>query len=205
MKAIWFVIVSLILASGCAGVKVNNNVFFNSSYIYYSKVKAKITLPSGNKYSTKGNIFLSRDTLICFRFFGPLSYEVVNGKIDTECKVYDCINQQLYDNGFKLIEEKVGLVMNREVVEDLLMAKFNELRTVLLSLNKISISIDSSGKQKELVIDDTRGRHCEITASIAGLIPKKIVIRTGDNAGESVIELDFLLISNDKRKCNFNY
>lgn len=200
----WLAFVLVFVTTACATVKVKEPVSLASAYITYSKVKAKVRLPQGNEYSCKGYIAITRDSLICFRFFGPLSYEVVNGRIDRDFKVYDCINKRLFDNGFDLVKEKIGLSMNRLAWEDLLLTNFSGLKERLLQLNTLNLQIDSTTKQKRLMIDDNRFQ-CKITASLSGQLPKKIVIESKDNVGKYTIELDFLLISNDKRKCNFTY
>lgn len=198
-------IICVLFATACASVKVATTVQLNNRHILFNKVKVKIRLPQGNKYTCNGYISMVKDSLICFRFFGPLSYELVSGKIDQDLEVYDAINKQLYEDGFSLIRSKIGLNMSRGTLQALFLADFSTLKQELSLINPLKIQYDSTAKSKTLIIEDGNSTHTRITASLVGQIPRRIVIESKDLTGMYTIELDFLLISNDKRKCNFNY
>jgi len=194
-----------LLLSSCVGSKFVEKASMDAEYISFTKVRAKVKSSKLGNLSCKGYIYLRRDTSLCFKFFGPLSYELLNGEFKHEFKIYDCYNKRLYDDVLELLKKKEGIIVNLKVVEDLLLANSKEFTKELLSLNEPYLQLDTIRKKGEVIIMVDNCVKYKVTIVKRGLLPKTIVIENKDEFDNYTIYLEFLSISNERKKCNFNF
>jgi hypothetical protein len=194
-----------LLLNSCVSSKLVEKASVDAEYISFTKVKVKVKSSKLGNLTCKGYIYLRKDTSLCFKFFGPLSYELINGEFKHEFKIYDCYNKRLYGNVLELLKKRDGIIINLKVVENLLLANSLGFTKELLSLNEPYMELDTMGKKGEVVIKINKSVKYQIRTVRRSLFPKTIVIECKDEFDNYSIYLEFLAISNERKKCTFNF
>ena len=203
----WILIIGLLISS-CVASHNLESVSFNQPYLTYKQVKVKLSTKAFGDVTLKGFISMTHDSSFCFKFYGPLSMEVVSGLFDDEFRIMDHVNNIAHKNALEELQKKTGIVLNRRIFEFLLVGKLgevkNELETLNGSLLKFQLNDDKS--VNELVIQNiARACKLSIECKYSGIIPQKIWIAYNDPSDKWSLRLEVISANNDRKRCNFDF
>jgi len=200
------IILNIFLLASCAGPRLVRKVSLNDQSISFTKVKLKIT---SNDYSIalKGYIYSLKDSSICFKFFGPLSIELMRGIVRSDFKVYDSFNKRLYSDVFNLIKQKYGFELNLSILQSLLISDLQECKSLLQKINSNKLKIDTLNcKRDELLIKSLINKdYYSIKFIKKQLLPSKIEIKYNGQNDRYNIVIQLISISNERKTCNFQF
>ena len=189
----------------CAGVKTSFNFSSIDKHITFEKINVKFkSQPFGNIH-LKGYIILCKDSLICFKFFGPLSMEVFSGVYLDTFKVYDRYNDVVYKNAESKIFSQTDIAINRQVIEFMLLGKIELLTQELMRINSPGMKFKQEIKDNKLkcITVDDLGKHFSIKFSLKSDIPGSIYLAFKDTYNEWECSIENISITNRIKKCNF--
>jgi hypothetical protein len=199
----WFLI-GLILVS-CKSTKFATNFSFDEKPVTYEKVKIAIKSQSFGNITLNGYISIIKDSLICFKFYGPFSIDVVSGVYTENFKVWDNYNKILYPDFDQHLQQISGLMINRKMLEYLLLGRVSDLQDEVLNVNSENYTI-SSNVGRTLVLSNAAGEKVyRIAFTIKNQIPSSILISYKDTSTSWSANIQNIYISNLTKKCNFGF
>jgi len=201
------IILSLFLIASCASPRMVQEISLNNQSLSFTKVRLKINSNDYNGIVLKGYIYSLKDSSICFKFYGPLSIELLRGTVSRDFKVYDNFNKRLYNDVFGLIKQKSGFEINLSILQALLIADLEECKSRLLKINRDMLKIDSVNcKQDELLINGlVSNDNYSIKFIKKHLLPSKIEIKYTGISERYTIVIELFAISNERKSCNFQF
>lgn len=187
---------------GCKGPAKLVNFSFNDKYVTFDKVKVSLDKNIG----LRGYVTIVRDSFICFKFYGPLGYGIVGGRLASTFQIIDYFNNKNIDDAISQISGKSGVVINRKVIEDILLFNTDSLKETLLQLNPRDLSMEvlerSKGKRVVIKHAITKGEFI-LDYLWKTNLPKEIKIRYADLSDQWSVQIDIISVSNLSKKCNF--
>jgi hypothetical protein len=205
MRRFYLFVFTIFLIS-CVGGRFTETASFKDSHLSFSKVKLKMSSSSLGSINMKGYIYFVKDSLLCFKFFGPFSFELFSGRFDKVFTVYDAYNKRRYDDILNQILTKEGIAINLRVLQDLFSANQDSLQRTLQLLNKGRLEFETGRKVNQMIIKNS-SKHVEyqITWKKKHNLPTRLFILYRDSIETSSLDFEFVSISNDERKCNFEF
>lgn len=203
-----WIIVLCITFSACSGTKNISTFSPNDKHIDFEKTKIKLNSKTFGNITLKGYIYLVKDSLICFKFYGPFSYEVISGLYIDTFKIFDHFNKVKYANVENTIFSQAGVTINRQTLQFLLLGNVGEMKTELLKLNKSIFRIESniSSKKCELLIFiDSEQKFLKFKFLLVNQIPKSVLISYKDPLTNWSANIQNVNITNHSKKCNFGF
>ncbi len=169
----------MVLLCGCAASKIATTTVFSGSKFTFDKVKFTYS-DSSTEVTLKGRITVFRDSLVQFKFYGPVGVEVLSGKFDTALVLK---SNYLSDNNIHLIEtikHDIGVDINGKFVELLLSFKTDQVFQEILQQRKSNFNVTllqstPVSKSISLVDSDTKSTYL-ITFVNCNKIPLRIII-----------------------------
>lgn len=192
----------------CSSSKVAPNFSMLERTITFDKTKISINSKSFGSITLKGYISLIKDSLLCFKFYGPLAYDVLSGVYSDTFKVMDNFNKIKYSTFDTHIFQLSGIVINRNVLEFLMLGKVLEVKREILKLNSNNIQIElNNGPYKRLLMISNTVDHklYQIQCNLKNQIPASVVIYYKDDLTSWSAEIQNIYITNLTKKCNFGF
>lgn len=156
----------LFLLVSCSSSRLSIGTIFLESTIIYDKVKLSYS-DNFNKVILRGKVTISKDSLIKFKFFGPLGVEAVSGKFVTILELQSQFTDSLSEKISSKLYDTFGFQLERKMVENLLL--FNSLKLyeqlVVTCPSTISVGLSHSGFNKSVItlVDHNRKSSSMIT------------------------------------------
>jgi hypothetical protein len=176
------------------------------TYLNYSKVKLKIVSSSFGNYTLKGFINFIKDTSVCFKFYGPLSIEAVEGRLERNLDVKDVYNDRMYSNLLTTIMERDGIRITLRDVQNLFYGNVSFFLDSIQVSNSRSLRImkDSNLAKFTLVCLNNKAKYAFIVKKNKTLV-KDLVIDYFDGSDFITIDFKVLASNNERRKCNVRF
>jgi hypothetical protein len=191
----------VIIFTNCSNTRilsVNNN----SPYINYEKVKLKLNI-NKSSYSIKGFIYIIKDTSFCFRFWGPLGYEVGHGRIDSNFLFFDAINNIVHRDLKNKIETNTGLIITRNLLLNMLTGNIDSLSSELVKNNRGIVDISSQNNLYLEINHLVSLQKMSFKYSYNKNRLKNIFIKSTGKNTNLFVNIEILGYSNDKKICRF--
>jgi hypothetical protein len=197
----FFIICLFILLFSCSKTKllVSSN---SSPYLNYDKVKFTLTL-NQSRNSFKGSVYILKDTSVCYRFWGPLGFELGYGSINKDFSFYDAVHNTSYKDLKSKMETITGLVMDKQILLYLLTGSVSSLSTEILKLNKEIISIKEINDHYLELHHNVSHSDIYFKYKFKGGYPVSILLKTNGNGNIFELKLEIIEISHDKKICRF--
>jgi hypothetical protein len=196
------VVFLLLFFTACGKTKLLTNPI-PSPYLNYDRIKLSLTVDR-SQYHFKGFIHMIKDTSACFRFWGPLGYEIGRGQIGDSFTYYDALNNLNYKDLKQQMENSSGLILNKSILLYLLSGKVDLLASELLKLNRGILSVkESNNHYLEL---EHSVSHQTITFKYTFIkgIPAAMDIKSKGSGTIFELKLEINDISLEKKICRFN-
>jgi hypothetical protein len=178
-------------------IRVESTVYLN-----YDKVKINCTI---NESKIKLNGFINQilDTTMCYRFWGPLGFEIGRGHINEQFPFYDAINKVNYTNIKDKLESIAGIFLNKSVFFALLSGQTDSLANKLIALNG-DIVIVKELKPDYLFLENKISRNTiSFKYKYANNNLKFIIINSISFRSKFDLHLEIVEISRNKKICKF--
>lgn len=167
---------------------VVNKRNYTGNGVLIDKVKLRINY-HGEVLKAKGriSIFAYSDSLVRFRFFGPMGFEVLHGTYGNSLDYFSNIEKQEYDNVEKSIYETYHFRIDRKCFTLFLIGDTEGLRHELSIINKENSEIQILGTDNDLSIVNTiNSEYFKVSYVLKNFFPKTISISLGDRSGEKI-------------------
>jgi hypothetical protein len=202
----WIAVFGVCLIS-CSPTRELKKVSFDSKYINYAKVKAKVNTNSYGNIRLKGHIYLVKDSLLYFKFYGPLSVEALSGVYQENFFVNDLYHNIKYTDVTKDIYIRTGIIFDRQVLQNLLVGDLILMKARLLQINDGYLRFDLGGSSRKpflsIISDKGMGQlRISMTKSKTMLL-SKIFLECTKCIENWSLTFEFVEISNEKRKLKF--
>lgn len=182
----------------CIGIRKNVDISLKSNYISFDKVKLKI-INNSIGFKSVGHIYLIKDSLISFKFWGPLGFELVKGEYNNNLNFYSYFDKKDYTNFDKKIFSTYHFKINRNSVEYLLLGDKLQFISEINKLNKDNSNIEINQSSNLILIKDTsENTKITIRFQMKYNYPKHIDILLEDNNGKMNIGIEISSINNTK-------
>ena len=197
MKGYFFLL--LLFLVGCAvnrfplkEVCLNDKVFFDKVRVNYSDKVSSVSL--------KGKIAVYKDSLVLFKFYGPLGLEVFSGQFDSVLNIKSKYSDYLPPIDLNQFYLSKGIHITRRAIEYLLLYRsdelFKELKGNSDSKFEISKSVVKSTKNVILLRDRQTNSDFRIILESGKRIPMTIVIDCKDTISFFRVSIDLLSVHN---------
>lgn len=205
MKHLLIISLSCFVFFSCKTVKIQSSPQ-DFTYLNYSKVKLKIVSSSFGNYTLKGFINFIKDTSVCFKFYGPLSIEAVEGRLERNLDVKDVYNDRMYSNLLTTIMERDGIRITLRDVQNLFYGNVSFFLDSIQVSNSRSLRImkDSNLAKFTLVCLNNKAKYAFIVKKNKTLV-KDLVIDYFDGSDFITIDFKVLASNNERRKCNVRF
>jgi len=194
----------LILTVSCGHLRQIEKQCINGSSIYFSKVKVTFNSNENRLLTLRGYISILKDSLICFKFFGPLSYEVLSGYIDkNQYRIFDSYNKKLYSSYDSTFSQFNMVRFNEGLFESFILGKRSDFVDYSYSLNKGTIIDTTRLFNNELSISDGSNR-LKIKWSRNSFRVTSIDLKYS-GGGSYFIKIDLIAVSRERKDCKFRF
>lgn len=207
MRRFLILMMFLPILNSCCLTQHSKSLDITSSYFSFTKVKLKIKSTSFGSIELRGFIRSVKDTVFCFKFFGPLSMEVLRGRIDTSFIAYDSYHKQLYENLFEVCANEYHLNLNLELIQNLLFGRIYNFEQEFARSNPewSFFNFDTSPKGSFKYINSTKGLEFSVNCSSTKGIPKELALIFKSDYGITTFKFTFISVTNEKTGCNFKF
>ena len=151
----------------------------SGSIVAFDKVKITYS-DENNSFSLKGKISVIKDSVVLFKFYGPMGIEVLSGKMDSALVLKSKYADSMPINLIEKIQKDFGVIINRKMMEYLLSFNYNEfyqqLKENVKSNLDVSMSAQNKSRQKILLIDNDTNSSYMITFIKKERFPLQILI-----------------------------
>jgi hypothetical protein len=199
----WFLI-GLILVS-CKSTKFAVNFSLLNKPITYEKTKIAIASKTFGNITLSGYISIIQDSILCFKFYGPFSMDVVSGVYSDRFKVRDNYNKILYTDFDQHIYSISGLFINKKIIESLLLGKVSDLQKEILKVNSENFTINNSGGRTIILSNTSGDKIYRIEYTLKNQLPSSVLISYKDTFTSWSANIQNFYISNLTKKCNFGF
>ena len=173
------IIFLLIFLVSCSVGKIAVSEVLSGSTIAFDRVKISYT-DENNSVSLKGKISVFKDSVVLFKFFGPMGIEVLSGKIDSvlvfKSKYADNFQINLIDK----IQKDFGVRINRKMMEYLLSFNYNgffqELKNNVKSNLDVTMSAQNNSRHIISLIENDINSSYVITFVKKDKFPLQILV-----------------------------
>ena len=205
MKHLLIISLSCVVFFSCKTAKIQSSSQ-DFTYLNYSKVKLKIVSSSFGNYTLKGFINFIKDTSVCFKFYGPLSIEAVEGRLERNLDVKDVYNDRMYSNLLKTIMERDGIRITLRDVQNLFYGNVSFFLDSIQVSNSRSLRIikDSNLANFTFVCLNNKAKYAFKVKKIKTLV-KDLVIDYSNGTDFITIDFKVLASNNERRKCNVRF
>jgi len=156
-------------------VLLSPTIFFDKLKVFYSN-----DLVSG---SFKGKINVYKDSLVSFKFYGPLGIEVLSGRFDTTLILSGKFSDSIQVNFISKIQHVFGVRMNRNMIEYLFTFKydnlFREIKSNVESNIEISNKVLHHGRYI-IVMKDFNANSTSMITFVKDKFPLQIILEFKD-------------------------
>jgi hypothetical protein len=202
IRKIGFILVFIVL--GCNASRKFGDVDFSSRSILYDKVKVKVSTKTLGDLTLRGYINIYRDSFFCFKFYGPLAYELVSGYCKDKFFAYDHFNDVTHTDVLNELSRATGIVFNRNIFEELLAGNLTDLVKEIKDLNGTVLDISTNHLTHSVVFTNTaRNSLLSLLVNYRNLIPKEIELKYDGPVDKWTVKIAVLHVSNEQRRCNF--
>jgi len=190
----YFILVfTILLFVTCTSTKIST--FQNR--VILDKVSLKVDL-NGEGYKAKGNISIFFDSIINFRFYGPLGFEVLKGSYYNSLNYVNTLEKRSYFEIENTILIKYNLRISRRAFEYFLLGNISNLKTEMAKLNPISAGLTMNfDKQSFSVYNNISRKSIVVFYKLDRAMPKIVFITLTDNKGMNIkIAMKYIHFSN---------
>ena len=163
----------------CSVGKIAVSEMLSGSIVAFDKVKITYS-DENNSFSLKGKISVIKDSVVLFKFYGPMGIEVLSGKMDSALVLKSKYADSMPINLIEKIQKDFGVIINRKMMEYLLSFNYNEfyqqLKENVKSNLDVSMSAQNKSRQKILLIDNDTNSSYMITFIKKERFPLQILI-----------------------------
>ena len=198
----------LIIFVSCQATKNLSNFSLNNKYLTFDKVRLHFDSNTIGEISLKGYISIVRDSLICFKFFGPFSYEVVSGLYSSNFSFFDNYNHRSFPDILMLIFQKSGIILDRNVLEFMLTSDLSAFISELEKLNQVNLRVERIEKKslnEILIFNDVRNSLLKIQFMMKNSFLDKLSIIYKEDVDHWRVDLNVLEVTNNPKNCNFKF
>lgn len=176
------------------------------TYLNFSKVKLKVGSSSFGSYSLKGFINFIKDTSVCFKFYGPLSIEALEGRFDKTLDIKDVYNDRIFTDLLATIYEKDGIRIGLKDVQNLFFGNVSGFLDSIMNSNLHSLSIEKESNLSRFTLV-SKGSKATYTFKIKKrqLYIDELVIDYTNGRDLMTIDFKVLAFNNERRKCNVRF
>jgi hypothetical protein len=199
-----FLVLFMISLAACHSTRNISNFSWAARQLTYDKVKVTI---SGSRTRTnviKGYISLVKDSVICFKFYGPLSLPLFSGVYSSAFQLKDDYNNVRYGNAADFIFQKFGFSIDRASLEFLLEGKVEEFANRIKMLNAHNLTTEINNNTILFHIFETNGL-LQFDFKFRKAMLSEISVAYKDKLTQWTTDIDFLSVSNLSKTCNFRF
>ncbi|HEY4787391.1 MAG TPA: hypothetical protein VIH57_15135 [Bacteroidales bacterium] len=199
-----FFVLFMISLVACHSTRNISNFSWEAHQLTYDKVKVTI---SGSRTGTnviKGYISMVKDSVICFKFYGPLSYPLFSGVYSSVFQLKDDYNNVRYGNAAEFIFQKFGFSIDRTSLEFLLEGKVEEFANRIKMLNTHNLKTEINNNTILFHIFETNGL-LQFDFKFRKAMLSEIYVAYKDKLTQWTTDIDFLSVSNLSKTCNFRF
>lgn len=203
MKAILIIFVFIFYCFGCS---TSHAIFSSySDFNNYDKVKLHASF-NNQELDLKGFLFLDkRDSVFCFKFWGPLGIEAFKGSFHKSLTVFDLYNNQEYSDIENYFSNKFHFKLSSQFYFSLFCFDETTLRNAILNSNPNFIcKAEFLGSDSRFYFyDRIMNTQFDVFISKKHNIPQELKFHCV--IGDQIADLNFKVVSvtNVKRNCTF--
>jgi hypothetical protein len=175
---------------------------FSTNYLNYDKVRIKLTI-NNEDHSFKGYIRTVKDTSICFRFLGPLGYDLGKGNFTDRFVYFDEVNNIKYSDFQQQIENAAGIFINKQIIFDILTGNVDSLKSNIVSLNKGIVKIVKADMTYLELYHTISNRTLNFKYKYVNKLPSQINILSKGISNKFELQFEIIEISGIKKNCTF--
>ncbi len=173
------IIFLFIFLVSCTVGKIAVSEELSGSTVAFDRVKISYT-DENNSVSLKGKITVFKDSVVLFKFFGPIGVEVLSGKIDSVLVIKSKYADNIQNNLIDRIQKDFGVRINRKMMEYLVLFKytefFQELKNNVKSNLKVTMSVQNNSRHIISIIENDTNSSYVITFVKKNKFPLQILV-----------------------------
>jgi hypothetical protein len=167
----------------------------NSKYISIDKIRLHV-IKNGDDLNGKGSIKIYKDSIINFRFFGPLGYEVLKGSYSHSLNVYSVLEKKNYEDLDLSLKVRYGIQLSRKCCEFLLIGDIDDLKLLFIQENLLNKDLRIiTGPHLFEVTNIRNGEYLRVSYRFKKDFPRKVIIYLGNGIENNEISMDYIKTS----------
>lgn len=193
-RLVIFLTILYFFLTGCVSVK-RLDVITNPRHILFDKVRLGFKHQS-LRVKARGFIKMDADSLVSFKFWGPLGLELVKGDYANSLTVFNYIENSENEHLETKVFKEFGLVINRKCIEYFLVGDSFNLLDELKKLNQYSSQLQFSQQNNDIKIKNLNSADfIEIQYKMKRSIPFEIDLILNDKEDMTVIKMEYISIN----------